>query len=274
MAVHLNLDTKELANFYDEKNESPYISGCALLEKLKLQPGWRILDVGCGTGRLGRSVMELIGGAGYFIGIDPMVERIRLATEKNRHPNAVFRVGRAEDLSPIKDNSVDVVYLNWVFHWVTGKEAALSEIFRVLKPGGKAGITLSPKELNTITGLNSIFDDVLSRPPYRGVVRLKDAPQYLHGVTTTELIKLLTKAGLQIADIHIELGKRTFSSVSEIIGFYEAGLFGNFLNHVPDGLRAQAKSDIEKELATYQTKNGLQFDYYTIFAIAQKASGA
>jgi len=270
MTVHLTLDNEELAKTYDEISNSQFNNGRVLIGKLEVKAGHSVLDIGSGTGRLGRYVIDIIGPSGSYVGIDPLEERIKLANEKNRHPNTVFRMGTAEDLSSIADNSMDIVYLNSVFHWVLDKETALREIFRVLKPGGKVGITTSAKELHSFSRKYLITNSVLKREQYRQFVRLDDSTQNQHGLTTTELIQLLANASLNIEDVQVKETKRTYQTAKDLIKFIEASCFGNYLNHVPDSLREQAKADIEAELEKQRTKNGIEFSVYMIFAIAQK----
>lgn len=270
MAIHLSRDTMELARLYEVKNEAPYITGRVLLNKLAIQSGQTILDIGCGTGRLAREAAEMIGIDGRFYGIDPMADRITIALEKNQNKQAVFRTGVAEDLSFLPADSVDIAYMNWVFHWVLDKKQALEETKRVLKQGGRFGITLSPLELNRGTGMNKIMDSVLRRNRYGSVVDCNAAPQYIYSCTTTELVELLTGNRLLIQEVQIRRGMRRFTSAADAIVFYEAGLFGNFLNHVPDELREQAKADIQTEFEKYRTAEGLEFDFYTLYAIVQK----
>lgn len=269
MTVHLNLDTRDLANTYDRSNDWVLTSGCILIEKLAVKSGDVVLDIGCGTGRLGQHVSSIIGSAGRFVGIDPLEERVNIAKKNNEHPQAIFQRGLAEDLSFVVSDSIDIVYLNWVLHWVLSRETALNEIRRVLKTGGKVGVALPPKELNS-AGVNWVIDGVLAREPYNNLVRVEDAPQKRHGITTTELIYLLTAAGLKVLDVQVRMGLREFQSAQDIINFYESSLFGNFLNHVPISLRAQATADIKAEFEQYRTEDGLKFEYYTIFAIAEK----
>ncbi len=270
MSVNLTLDNEDLANTYEQISDSQFNKGRILIEKLEIKHGDSVLDIGSGTGRLGRHVITQIGQSGNFVGIDPLAERIKIANEKNEYANAIFQIGNAEDLSPIPDNSFDVVYLNSVFHWVINKEVALQEILRVLKPGGKVGIATGAKELNNVSGLKLITDSVLKREPYNKVVRLEDSTQNQHGLTTTKLIQLLTAARLKVIDVHVRKIERNHRTAKEVIKLSEASAFGNYLNHVSESLREQAKADIEAELEKHRTKDGITFDSYTIFAVAGK----
>ncbi len=270
MAVNLAGDNSELAKTYDETSEWQFNNGKYLVEKLEIKSGDTVLDVGSGTGRLGRHVVDIIGPTGSYTGIDPLEERIRIANEKNTHPNAVFQVGAAEDLSFAADNSVDVVYLNSVFHWVVDKEAALREIVRVLKPGGKIGITTGPKELTSITGVHAITETVLKRKPYNQFVRPENSSQNQHGLTATELMQLLAKAGFEVKDVHVRAIKRTYATAEDFIRRTESSHFGNYLGNVPTTLHERVKVDIEAELEKYRTKDGIQFYQYMAFAVAQK----
>lgn len=110
--------------------------------------GCTVLDLGCGTGRDVYLAAQLVGPAGFVIGVDMTDEQLEVA---RRHvdsqmarfgfgkANVDFRQGYIEDLEScgIADNSVDVVISNCVINLSPDKERVFSEIFRVLKPGGE-----------------------------------------------------------------------------------------------------------------------------------------
>ena len=270
MAVNLNFDTSVLASTYDAVSDTQFYDGRILIDRLKIKAGDSVLDIGCGTGRLGRYVSEIAGSRGRFLGVDPLEERINIAAKKNCYSNAEYHVGIAENLNFISNSSIDITYMNWVFQWIIDRDCALKEIYRVLKPGGKIGIVMSCKELNKISGMNPATERVMRRPPYNTAVNIEQSPQYQHNLTTTELTTMLVDSGFIVADIQVRLDSRYFPNSNAGMDYLESSFFGNYLNHVPVHLRDQAKADIEAELKKLETDKGLYTSYYAIFAVAEK----
>jgi demethylmenaquinone methyltransferase/2-methoxy-6-polyprenyl-1,4-benzoquinol methylase len=94
--------------------------------------GFRILDVGCGTGRSRRIYQNK---AARYAGIDLSLGALRLA--RRRSPGAEWLQADALRL-PFRDGSHDGVAFSSVLHHVPDRRAALAEAFRVLRPGGWA----------------------------------------------------------------------------------------------------------------------------------------
>jgi ubiquinone/menaquinone biosynthesis C-methylase UbiE len=96
--------------------------------------GQRVLDVGCGTGRL---VAELAALGSRVWGIDPSAEMLAVARAKVR-PGTGLRAGRAEELA-FKDRWFDRVVMELVVHLVD-RPRAFAEARRVLVPGGRLAV--------------------------------------------------------------------------------------------------------------------------------------
>ncbi len=113
----------------------------------EIQEGECIVDLGCGTGVECFIAARLTGKDGRVMGVDmldPMLELACRACQdvvKNLgYDNIQFKKGYLEDL-PIGDESVDVVISNCVMNLSVHKRRAYSEIFRVLRPGGRLVIS-------------------------------------------------------------------------------------------------------------------------------------
>ena len=105
-----------------------------------IQPEEQVLDVGCGTGTLAMEVARRVGHAGCVVGVDPGTEQIAHARAKaaRRHLPIEFQIGVIEQL-PFPDQTFDVVLSTLMMHHLPAplKRQGLTEIARVLKPGGR-----------------------------------------------------------------------------------------------------------------------------------------
>ncbi|KQV21984.1 SAM-dependent methyltransferase [Pseudomonas sp. Root329] len=92
-----------------------------------------VVDLGAGTGKF---TGRLVATGAQVIAVEPVAQMLEKLSEA--FPEVLAVSGTAMDL-PLPDASVDVVICAQAFHWFAGTEA-LTEIARVLKPGGKLGL--------------------------------------------------------------------------------------------------------------------------------------
>src|SRR5258708_20812250 len=110
MTISFAHDSRHLAETYDRVSDLQFEGGKHLVERLDLAEGARVLDVGCGTGRLAGWMVERLGPKGSVVGIDPLEDRVRVARS---HGGAVrFEVGQAEDLDAFEGASFDAVCMS------------------------------------------------------------------------------------------------------------------------------------------------------------------
>ena len=109
----------------------------------EMSPGETVLDLGAGGGIDVLLSAKRVGPTGKVYGLDMTDEMLELA-EKNRKEagaeNVEFLKAYIEDV-PLPDSTIDVVISNCVINLSTDKPAVFSEMARVLKPGGRIGIT-------------------------------------------------------------------------------------------------------------------------------------
>lgn len=109
----------------------------------ELHEGERVLDLGSGGGIDVLLSARRVGPTGYAYGVDMTPEMLELAranAAKAGATNVEFLQGEIEDL-PLTDASVDVVISNCVVNLSSDKPRVLAEVFRVLTPGGRIGIS-------------------------------------------------------------------------------------------------------------------------------------
>ena len=105
----------------------------------RLEPGERVLDLGCGAGTDSLVAAQMVGPEGRVTGLDmtpEMLVKARAAAAEFGAPNVDFAEGEAERL-PFADATFDVVISNGVIDLTPDKHAVFSEIHRVLRPGGR-----------------------------------------------------------------------------------------------------------------------------------------
>jgi SAM-dependent methyltransferase len=156
----------------------------AALERTGFEPGWRVLDIGCGVGAFLRLIADRFGEPH---GIDASEALIAFA--HGRLPDADLRVGEMEEL-PWDDNTFDVVAGFNSFFFANDMVAALREAGRVAKPGAPVVIQVwGAHERCDLEAMKELARPFLPpRPP--------DAPQDPDLSQPGALEPLATRAGL------------------------------------------------------------------------------
>lgn len=118
-----------------------------LIQAMRVRPGGRVLDVGCGPGW----TTEILAGLGFDVdGLEPAADMIAIAREKiagflRNHriepaPTVQFHCATLEELD-LKDGTFDGILCRASLHHIVDEEAGMAQCFRLLKPGGVLGIS-------------------------------------------------------------------------------------------------------------------------------------
>jgi arsenite methyltransferase len=259
-------DNPDLARAYDRLSDSQFEGGKTLVDRLAVKPGDCVLDVGCGTGRLAGWIAERVAPGGRVVGIDPLPDRIAIA--RTRAPAEVsFDVGQAEDLSAFGSETFDAVCMSAVFHWVPDKRKALAEARRVLRDGGRLGVTTLPSDLRSATTVARVCTAVLAAPRYRDVANVAG---FAFGLGTTETIAMLLESQLELAELHVVERTRHHPSGQAVVDFLEASSFGNFLGIVPEDLRPSLRADVAAAFDERKGNDGIALRDYGMVFVARR----
>lgn len=241
---------------WDESAEK-YITFCKqldqygyyLLADLKPKPGEYVLDVATGPGEPAMTVANAIAPTGHVLGIDLSTKMIEIAkrTAKRRDiTNVEFRVEDAEKLS-MPDDTFDVALSRFGFQIITDPEAAAHEMLRVLKPGGRMGVTIW-STADKAPAIHVLVGPMLeyAEPDETGYI---PTPYELGG--PGEMTAILGKLGYRDARERRVSGQWHAVSVDEYIGMLlEATPLGHSLREeessVQENVIRKTRSNIER----------------------------
>jgi len=171
-----------------------------------IQVGQRVLDVACGTGVLARAVAERVGAAGSVVGVD--VNDGMLAVAQCNAPTIVWKQGRAEAL-PFESDSFDTVVSQFGLMFFTDRRAALKEMLRVVRRGGRLAVAVWDS-LEQTPGY-AAMSDLLLRLFGEEVADALRAPYVLGD---RDLLRsLFAEAGMPNAQITTQAGVARFPSI-------------------------------------------------------------
>jgi arsenite methyltransferase len=106
-------------------------------EALAAQPGERVLDVGCGPGFFVAELLDAVGTEGWVTGVDMEPTMLAVAAKRAEgHDNVAFYQAQATSL-PVPDGMFDAAVSVQVLEYVQDVSAALAEMYRALRPGGR-----------------------------------------------------------------------------------------------------------------------------------------
>lgn len=145
---------------YAQHSSHQHAWGRELLAKLRLRGDERLLDLGCGDGKITADLAAALP-RGSALGTDASADMIAFAQERFAGvPNLRFRQMDMRELT--FTHEFDVVFSTAAMHWVHDHRPVLAGIARALKPGGRALLQMGGK--GNIPGILAALDLVTPRP--------------------------------------------------------------------------------------------------------------
>jgi ubiquinone/menaquinone biosynthesis C-methylase UbiE len=265
-APSLSLDNTSLALDYERISGTRHMqTGTSLVEDLGIRAGGRVLDVGCGTGLLADHIAHIVGPSGHVLGIDPLPLRIGLAVSRARD-NLSFEVGDAYDLGRMPDRGFDAVVLNAVLHWLPEKTGPLLSFWRVLRHGGRLGISTQLK--GDVPELVAAARSALAEPPFDLHPRPREGITFR--VDADELRALLQTTGFQAILLEVREDQARHASPEDALRYMEASSFGNMVGHLPAELRDPARARMREKFAGLAGPDGITSRNRRVVAIAER----
>lgn len=225
--------------------------------------GDRVLDVACGTGAATLAVAEKVGPSGHVVGLDANPEMLAVARRK---PTEIEWVEGTAEALPMPDESFDAVVSQFALMFFEDKPGALSEMMRVLRPGG--GIAVAVCDAVETSPGYGVFAKLLDRLFGRQVGDAFRAPFVLGDAD--KLHAICREAGIRDAKVTQHNEAVRFNSIDAMVSTERACVWtlGGVLD---DDQFARLLTESEKELKPFVTDGGIRFDMPSLIVTARKA---
>lgn len=158
------------------------------LHRVGIQPGWRVLDAGCGSGSFLPWIAELTGPAGRVHGVDLAPEHVSAAADRVRQLPTPVELRQGDLLAlPYADASFDAVWCANAVQYLSDDDLprALAELRRVVRPGGRVAVKELDVGLTTVRPgprflIPDLFRAAAAVPGYaRQLLRAPDLHRWL-----------------------------------------------------------------------------------------------
>jgi len=261
----------EIAPRYHKKwakeNSGPFQSTEKLIAASKIQYGYKVLDLACGTGAVTKTILAKIGKNGFVVGVDSAFSAIKIAKRWTCEKNADFIVTDVESLH--FNEEFDAITCQYALFFFPNAQKVLQNARRCLRRGGTLTIAVHGAG-NTVTYFSSIIDVVTKFIPDYIPPGTPNLDRY---GTKAKLKKTITSTGfekIKVNEYCFSFSPGTFSKYWNDYLKYLAKPLREKINKLSNTQRNQMKNLIRQKTLPY-TKNGeIVFPWKVLILTATK----
>ena len=226
-----------------------------LIKSAGISIGHTVLDVATGTGQPALTIAKIVGPNGKVVGVDLSPEMLEIAKQEAASQGltniAVFQVVKDESLSMFSDNTFDSVVCRNGLMLMPDPVKALKAFLRVLKPGGKASVTVwgspekSPVMAVVMKTISRHLPDMKPPPP--------GTPGGMFGIPTADMLRdYFLKAGfstfnaeiIEVTVAQTDTAEQFWQAMTEVTGFLVL-----LISKLPEDKKLAIKNDVIDSLS-------------------------
>jgi SAM-dependent methyltransferase len=242
-----------------EKIFAPF--GVAMFERAQLQPGQRVLDVGCGWGAATMAAAERVAPGGLAVGLDFSPQMLAVARQRATRSDNIAWLEADAQVHPFEPGTYDAVISRFATMLVDDPRAAFANLHRALRPGGRMAFVCwqEPMKSEWIAVSMAAAVPVVGRPPELGG---EDEPGPFAFADGERVRGLVAAAGfgdvaLETVTRPLPIGTDLEDAVGAVMALPETR---QMLADTPDGTAAATASALREAFTPYAGTHGVVMD--------------
>jgi trans-aconitate 2-methyltransferase len=223
-------DTWDPAQYdkFQREREQPFFD---LLGFVRPRPGMRVVDLGCGTGKLTRTLHEQLG-ASETLGIDRSESMLAGVRDGNQIAGLRFEVGTIEAFAARTDSPKwDLIFSNAALHWVDDHERLVAKLADALAPSGQLAFQV-PAQHDAVT--HTVAEEVASAEPFASAFGGWRRSQPV--LTPDAYARLLYRCGLSDPRVQLIVYPHLLASREDVVEWVKGTTLTEYKRHLPDAV--------------------------------------
>jgi trans-aconitate 2-methyltransferase len=225
-------DPRQYDKFQRER-EQPFYDLLALVRRM---PGMRVVDLGCGTGKLTRVLHDRLE-ARETVGVDRSEKMLGPMREQSLPNGLRFEIGTIEAFAAEPTPTAgpfDLIFSNAAYHWVADHDALLPKLAALLAPHGQLAFQV-PAQHDDPTHVTA--DEVAQTEPFRSALQ---GWRRVHSVRTPErYAQLLYRCGFVDPDVRLMVYPHVLASREAVVEWMKGTLLTEYARHMSENLFAE-----------------------------------
>lgn len=239
-----------------------------LLDATEVKPGARLLDVACGTGIVARRAAPRVGADGEVIAVDVNASMLAVARGRAAEADRLIRWEEASvERLPLPDASIDVVLCQQGLQFFADRGAALAELFRVTRPGGRLGLSTC-RAIEHQPGYAALIAALVRHLGAEAGAALRSP----YALGDAEQVRaLVTRAGFTDARVRIAVWSARFSSAEALLRAETASSpLGEVVGRLDADVQDALLRDVAGALRPHTDDRGVVFPFETVVVTATR----
>jgi trans-aconitate 2-methyltransferase len=211
---------------FQREREQPFFD---LLDLVQPAASMRVVDLGCGTGRLTRLLHARVG-ARETIGVDRSAKMLDTQREEPALPGLRFEVGTIESF-PGNRGPFDLIFSNAAFHWVEDHDALIARLAGALAPDGQLAFQLPASYADAS---HIVADELADEEPFRSALGGWRRAQPV--LTPEQYARLFYRVGFADPTVRLIVYPHVLDSREAVIEWMKGTLLTDYARNLPAGL--------------------------------------